>query len=197
MSAFNDDVFFINQYSQKGFVQYFQERYNTWTTRLIIEFVMMGLLNISFMLWRILDSLMIGLLGLVLSKLLNMEKSRTYNWIIVLFILIYNWIDMSSAGWVATTLNYNWPLTLGLISLILVKKIVENRNIKSYEYPIYILSGIYASNEEQMSIILIPIYIASIIYLLYFKRRKIKNVSFIIIQLIISSGMLIFMLSGP
>jgi len=195
--AFNDDAFFITQYNQKGFVQYFQERYNIWTTRLIIEFIMMGILTTSFMIWRILDSLMIGLLAFVLSKMFNYEKSAINNWLIVLFMLMYNWIDMSSAGWVATTLNYNWPLTFGLLSLIAVKKIVENKKIKWYEYIIYVLAGLYASNEEQMCIILIPICIVSIIYLLYFKKKNIKDICFIFIQVMISSGLLIFMLTGP
>lgn len=100
---------------------------------------------------------------------------------------------MSSAGWYATTLNYLWPLSLGLYSLIPIKNHLISKKDKLYKYILYFLSLIYACNQEQMCLIIFSIYLLFTIYFIYK-----KNISkFIILQLIISFISLIFILTCP
>ncbi|CAG9704379.1 hypothetical protein [Clostridium neonatale] len=122
--------------------------------------------------WKVLNIASLMLLAVSISKLLVGKNARRYNWIIVALVLAYPFKDMSTAGWAATTINYTWPLSLGLYSLIIVKKILKNENIKWYEYILSIIALIYAINVEQMCAILLAIYVPITIYLMI-KRKLI------------------------
>ena len=60
-----DDIWFLEQ-SKMGLINYTQMRIQTWTSRNIIELVMLFLLNINKWVWIILDS---GMFVLVLHSL--------------------------------------------------------------------------------------------------------------------------------
>ncbi|CAG9713317.1 conserved membrane hypothetical protein [Clostridium neonatale] len=193
MIPFGDDNFFGTVLNNKNLFQYLNERYYGWSSRLTIESIMVIILSIGFNFWRILDVLVINLLAITLSKLFNDSNNREFNWFITIMIILYSFIDMSSAGWVATTLNYIWPLTFGIFSLMYIKKMIQKSEIHWYEYVLYLLATLYAGNEEQMCVILIPIYSVFIIYLTYIKRKTL----FLYIQNLICFIYLVLILSTP
>lgn len=133
MIPFGDDNFFGTVLNNKNLFQYLNERYYGWSSRLTIESIMVIILSIGFNFWRILDVLVINLLAITLSKLFNDSNNREFNWFITIMIILYSFIDMSSAGWVATTLNYIWPLTFGIFSLMYIKKMIQKSEIHWYE----------------------------------------------------------------
>lgn len=82
---------------------------------------------------------------------------------------------------------------MGLYSLIIVKKILKNENIKWYEYILSIIALIYAINVEQMCAILLAIYVPVTIYLIIKKKNNI----YMVIQSMICILSLIFILTCP
>ena len=67
-----DDVWFLEQ-SKMGLINYTQMRIQTWTSRNIIELVMLVLLNINKWAWIILDS---GMFVLVKKNNLSNKRKR-------------------------------------------------------------------------------------------------------------------------
>lgn len=168
-------------------------RYNTWSSRLIIEFFLV-LISSKHMLWKILN-LAIMLLGAIsISKLFSDKKSKTLNFIICALIIILPENLYHSAGWIATTLNYSWPLFLGLFSMIPIKKIIYSEKINWYEYIFYFAAMIYATNQEQMCIILFMAFLVFTIYT-FMKNKKINI--YLLICAIFNLMSLIFILSCP
>ena len=113
-----DDVWFLEQ-SKMGLINYTQMRIQTWTSRNIIELVMLVLLNINKWAWIILDS---GMFVLVLHSLRRIIcPTKENDWIITFFlmlvIMLFPFGTFGMAGWYATTLNYVWTLALGLYGL--------------------------------------------------------------------------------
>ena len=187
----NDDVWFksiIN--SITDLPNYLISRYNGWTSRLIIEGVLITILKLPKIVWCLLNTLIIFLLVYDIDILFSKKKSKIF---VILLVGIYSFIDMSSAGWYATTLNYLWPLALGLYSLIPIKNHLINKNEKWYKYILYFLSLLYACNQEQMCFIIFGIYLVFTIYFIY--KKKINK--FIIFLLLMSLINLIFILTCP
>ena len=109
-------------------------------------------------------------------------------------ILIYPIVKMNDAGWAATTVNYMWPLATGLFTLIPIKKIWDNEKIKFWQYPLYVVTLIFASNQEQACAILFGTYLLFTV-LMIIKNKKIHP--FMVIQTLIVIASLIFILTCP
>ena len=190
---YGDDLFFGKVLNENQLFPWIIDRYNTWSSRVIVESVLIIVMNFGEVFWKVLNITSLILLAVSISKLLVDKNIRRYNWVIMALILVYPLEDMSTAGWAATTINYIWPLSLGLYSLIIVKKILKNENIKWYEYVLSTLALIYAINVEQMCAILLVIYVPVTLYLILKKRTNI----YMVIQSMICILSLIFILTCP
>lgn len=91
---------------------------------------------------------------------------------------------LSSAGWITSSLNYLWPLTFSVYSLISIKKELANEKISIFNYILYTLGIIYATNQEQVAIAVFAIYLIYFIYSLIKKRFSLFSLIIILISLI-------------
>lgn len=187
---FADDLFFQHA-ADNGFVDYLLSRYNIWTSRIFIEAILIIMLKLPSIFWYISDSLIITLSAYSITKLFSIKNT----WWILLLVLIYPLYEASGAGWYATTINYIWPLALGLFSLIPIKNAIDNKQEKNYMYPLYVLSLLFACNQEQMCAILFAFYLIFTIFL--FKKKDKKILKFILVQLLLTFVSLIFILTCP
>ena len=167
-------------------------RYYNWSSRLIIESFLIILVHFQW-LWRILDTAVMVIISVSISKLIPSSDIRKSNWIIAGLVFIYPISHMNSAGWIATTMNYSWPLAFGLFSMIPIKKILFDEKIKSFEYILYILAILFALNQEQMCAIVLSVYLVFTVYLVLKRRPNL----FMIIQSLLSIASIIFILTCP
>lgn len=106
--------------------------------------------------------------------------------------ILYPAMVMVDAGFIATTVNYLWPITFGLFNLYLLKKDLEKQEIPIWQRVLGIISLVYAINMEQMTLVLTAVFLVAIVWLVY--KREIKV--FTVIQTIISVGGLIYAYLG-
>ena len=187
---FGDDVFFKN-INYKEIFSWLSSRYNGWSSRVIIEFTLVSMLKLPSFVWCALNSMFIVLIAYSISRIFSIKN----NWIVVLSIMLYPLYEMKSAGWYATTINYIWPLSLGLFSLIPIKNYFENRNEKWYMNILYTLALIFACNQEQMCAIVFAFYLIFSIY--YFVKNNKKVSLYLIFQLLLTLISLIFIFTCP
>ena len=178
-----DDVWFLEQ-SKMGLIKYTQMRIQTWTSRNIIELVMLVLLNINKWVWIILDS---GMFVLILHSLRKIVCSTKENdWLITLFlmfiIMLFPFGTFGVAGWYATTLNYEWPLALGLYGLSYITQVLSNEKISIIQQISYVIASLYAINQEQMCALFVGFYTLFMIYSLV-KHKKVPILAYIILVL--------------
>lgn len=95
-------------------------RYETWSSRMVIEAVLIPLVHCP-LLWKILDIVIFTSLPVLLCGLLGVTGART---------LVCNRTgaalsvcDVASAGWIATTTNYLWPLWGVLVIGMVLKQL--------------------------------------------------------------------------
>ena len=142
-----DDTWFINQTSVDGFnlLRWLTNRYHTWSSRTLIEATMLIILPMKVYVWRILDSFLIVITSLFMSKnFCTDEYIVLKNWLIVLLSFTINFQYMSEAGWGATTLNYVWPLAFAMVAVYSIRKIYDEKPIRKWEYSIYSVSLLFS-----------------------------------------------------
>ena len=190
---FGDDIYFSNVLNDQNIIAYLISRYNNWTSRIFIEAVLVVVAKYSII-WRILDVGIMILISVSISKLTTEQPSRKINWIIMYLSATLSYTIYNSAGWMATTLNYSWPLAFGLFSMISIKKIILNQKIRGFEYALYIFAFIFAANAEQMCAILLGVYFVFTLYIYY--SKKIVN-WYMIVQTLIGIASMVFVLINP
>lgn len=162
--------------TKNGFLSY---RYATWSSRSLIEFNVGVLVSVPTEIWRILDSVIFAAIAVLLSKLLanNNESPFFYNCLaclfVGLFILTFSKI-LESAGWLATTTNYIWPICFILIHFYLLKEFIfKNKDISKFKrtiiYLILIITLLEAISSEQLLVMVGGAYLFTIVYCLYKK----------------------------
>jgi len=189
-----DDAYFIEQATNSSIFSFVAGRYNSWTSRVIIEFVLCSVLKVSKYLWILLEAFMVALAGYSISRIFIKEEKNENTAMLIFMILAYPLNNMASAGWAATTVNYMWPLATGLFALIPIRKIWDGEKIKPYQFVLYSLALIFSGNAEISCAILLGAYILfTMLYIL--KNKRIHP--YLIIQNLIIIASLIFILTCP
>ena len=187
-----DDEWFLKVLENTDLHSYLVLRYYTWSSRLIIESVLVTLVHFPI-LWRLLDTVIMILIAVSIAKLFANQDSKKNNWLIFGLMLTYPFNYLGTAGWIATTLNYSWPLAFGLCSMVPIRNIIKGERIRWYEYIVYTLSLLYAANQEQMCTILLVVY--SVFTVIMFINQKLPL--FMVIQTILCGASFLFILTCP
>lgn len=177
--------------TKNGFLSY---RYATWSSRSLIEFNVGVLVSVPTEIWRILDSVIFAAIAVLLSKLLanNNESPFFYNCLaclfVGLFIITFSKI-LESAGWLATTTNYIWPICFILIHFYLLKEFIfKNKDISKFKrsiiYLILIITLLEAISSEQLLVMVGGAYLFTIVYCLY-KKIEIPKLIYLFIIIIL------------
>ncbi len=188
-----DDVFFKGNPAGIFDWAFYKGRYIEWSSRLILEFFVVAFLKLPSIIWRVLNSGVLVLLGVALSELFVEKNQKVFNWFIVFLLFLFPLREMLSAGWVTISINYIWPLTFGLLALIVVKKIILDKKIWVIEYFLSGLLLIFAVNQEIMAVILGIVFLVSAVYLILNKRFH----WFIVLGFVLCLGSIIFTLTAP
>lgn len=190
---YGDDIFFRSKLDEFTAQEFLTMRYETWASRIIIEGVLINISRVPWM-WKILDTLIMAWLPLAFSLFFNPEKKRIIDWSIIGIFIFFPYDTMRSAGWMATTLNYSWPLAFGLLAIMPLRNSLYKKRTPWYLHVFSITASIYASNQEQMCAILIALNVLLGGYLV-FRDKKIPWIA--IVQLLIGIASMLFILTCP
>lgn len=180
----NDDLtFFSKILDKKSILAFTKERYLTWSSRVLIESILI-IVSRNVIIWRITNSLVITLLIYSIEKIFfNTNNKNNIIFIIILFML-YPFYQMAEAGFAATTINYLWPLTFLIYSFIPLQNIYNNKTINKKKLPLYLLSYIFACNQEQAVCIGLAVAIISLIYCIKNNKDKKYPIALLIISIL-------------
>lgn len=189
-----DDNYFVTVLRDNTLFNWISTRYNTWSSRIILEGIMVTLLHSGIRIWKVFNIAIFMILPYALNKLLNTKNDIKLKWLICLVAFLIPADCYGDAGWVATSMNYFWPLAFGLLTFIPLKKNICNEKMNAYEIILYTISCIIACNQEQMAGVLAIAYFMLIVYNLI-KKKEIDKTIILYFAIIIVS--LIFILTCP
>lgn len=191
---FGDDLTYARVWMEKPLHVFLKDRYDWWSSRVVIEAVMMPLVAGNSLIWRALNIVMILLLVWITADLFGVRDKLEAQAIFFTLMWIVPLGSLSSAGWITTTVNYLWCLVLGLVAMRPIKHWLTEEKCPKWEYIVCPLCVLYAANMEQMGAILLGVYLVFGLYLLVDKR---KLSPFYVAQLVLIVASLYFILSAP
>jgi hypothetical protein len=191
-----DDAFYIESITGVPVLSFVSSRYKAWTSRVLIEATLGFIFRFSKYIWTFGTIICMTLIGYSIAKIfVKKENKKDLIMMVLWLVLLYPIERMSSAGWAATTVNYIWPLALGLFSLISLRKAWDKEKIKPIIGIFYALATAYACNQEQVCVVLLVTYILFTIILTVRDKKKVSP--FMYLQSIIAIASLIFILTTP
>ena len=118
----------------------------------ILTDTMTYIFNKYNILWRLLNPCVLTLLASTLSKLLSV-RSVWIRYFVCVAVAIPT-MAIVDAGFIATTVNYLWPVTFGIVSLYIFQNIAAGKKVPVFTLIAGIPLIVYAINMEQMSAVL-------------------------------------------
>lgn len=163
----------LGQYHNDLF-QYTLTRYLNWSSRITIELALPFLTTWPAFIWKILNLLMIALLYFelvwILERLFGLREKKTY-FLTAVLLCAFPFSIMAQTGWIATTTNYLWVVSLGLYAINrMLKAGLIGEKLSRGEIFCAALSVLYSASFESMAAILLLIEAGLLIYC--FKTAK-------------------------
>ena len=121
--------------------------------------------------WKVFDTGVYVVTAMLISRIFTKNKWQ-HALVVCLLILIFPFNYMESAGYIATTANYLYPLVGVLAILRMIVYVLEDQKIPKYMYFAVALSIIYTTNQDQTAIALLA---GLFIYLVYCNITKAKK----------------------
>lgn len=137
-----DDLFFYTIPQETNIMSFVIERYDIWSSRILIEYILCHILQSPLILWWYLDSLIFTFIAILTYKLINGENKIFYSilsCILCLSFIFSSHYALGSAGFITTTINYTWPLFSGLLAIYFKKSCCKRyrqnkKNIGLYNF---------------------------------------------------------------
>lgn len=140
-------TWYAHSLDEQTMYDFLKLRYFSWSSRTLIDCVMVSLCYVPIVIWRIADSLVLAAIGYYIIKIVEIQDISIKVCVYVLC-LIYPFIDMNTAGWLATTLNYCWPL-LGILIGIYYVLLSFKKRLNILQVVVGSLGCLFATNVEQ------------------------------------------------
>ncbi len=166
-SNYGDDLSFSQALDHTELLPWLQNRYYTWSSRLILEAVLVLVLRLPIIVWIMLDIGMVLMLFSGLQQLLAPEKQLKESMILALLVCTYPFFHMGSAGWVTTTVNYLWPLSLSTYAAGGMARWLRGERIPWYRWLLYGVSALYGCNNELIAIMILAAGFAGLLYAIH------------------------------
>lgn len=196
-TGWGDDVLFAQESMPLG--KFLAERYRTWTSRIAIEAGIKLLAPAPTWIWKILNILMVLLLVWIAADLFGVEGGKASGKVssqILLFCMLgcLPVFSLCDAGWIATTMNYLWPMAFGLVAMRPLKHWIRREKCPRWEYLVCPLCVIFAANVEQGAAILFGAYLLGGIYV-FQKGGRLSSFYYVLLFCVAVS--ILFILTTP
>ncbi len=189
-----DDV--MNKYMVRDYnlVLRLAEMYQTWSARQLVDAVMYLFSALPYWVWRVVNPIVLTLGTYFAARLLQVEQKPQYLCSLAGLVLCYQWVNLTSAGWICTTLGFLWPLTAGLCALQPHVNTARGQKTPLWQSVLLLPLFLYAVNMEQF---LVFVLLLLLVYGGYLLVTKQKLHWYLLAQLGLCFAALVYFLTCP
>ena len=191
-----DDAYFISMISQQTLGEFLQHRWNSWSSRLVIETVVVSVLPLPAFLWKILDVVISILTAYLFLSMIYYKKNaeEVIGWSGFLLFL-YDFRELSSVGWMNTTIFYWWVLAAGMLACLPLYLHYRGEAVSPGLYCMAVPACVFAANQELAAVVLV----CSSIYLwglFCFEKRKVPKYLYVVLGIALVEILISFLCPG-
>lgn len=148
----------INYFAlQSANFEWLSLRYNTWSSRIVIESILPFMAKHEYI-FKLITILLF--LSAPIAIYITTQKYKLSASLCILLIAIFPFYKLTSAGYAATMTNYFYPILFGL--WIFVYLFIKKANI--FGYLILMILATYVVNHEQTAILLLVVSLIALFY---------------------------------
>lgn len=192
-----DDPIFSGYSERYTLLEFLSMRYETWTSRVLLEGVTAVVLQFPFWVWQVCDTLAYGILYICIHRIMDIGGKRDNAFYGSIFLAMalgsYIMLQMASAGWGATSVNFMWTLAAAWGCLVLLQNAMQRRKASPAGTAGYILLMLFACNNEVTVCVLFLVYLT--LMAAFWKKDAPKGRLYG--GLILQTSSLIFILTSP
>ena len=192
-----DDLFYIHRQDLSSISakwKYVYDAYFTWSSRLLINFVWLVLVDMGKYAWGLYFALSLFGLFYAASVLFNPERNYLMDEFIIATVMSFPFIYAGGAGWIATITCYFGSLSAGMISLIPIARVYRKEKISIPEAIGCALCLMYAASDEQMMLVLLMGYFVANVF--FFFRKQYPVVTIINLWLCVANLFVVMLSPG-
>ena len=181
----DDDVMLIETRLKDNVWQEFSSiayNFTSWSSRVLVNLPIHIALHFGLKLWFPGEILMELILILGMIKIFAPKKDFVSCSLLTLFLLMFPFGYMTTAGWVTTTMTYIWPIAMAVFACGTIRDYLDDNRIPIWKAILYCLSMIYAANQEQNSVLLLLVYGVTVAIILVRREKPKKATVVLIIQ---------------
>lgn len=221
----NDDAWFAARLSEGTALEFLKDRYLGWSSRLVVEGILIYLTRMPLLVWRVLDILVYLWMAVSMGKLFGLGEeaggieigvTKTANslnslngknkmgflrksavLISIVLIMLFPVSLLNSAGWIATTLNYTWPMAAAIYCFLPLRYSLSGETMGKLQLLFTGLAALLATSQEQICAIVFCAYVAVILYALFGLHKDKKMLPAVWMVLVISLIALILTVACP
>lgn len=159
-----DDVSIYGGVREAGpLITWLKFRWDTWTSRVLIDGVIVWMVEWNIWIFRILNWCMWMLLVYSIAELLHIQKNMQLSYILIFAFLIYPFKVIGSVGWCSVGVNYVWTSALGCYAVTSYTKLNRDKKIYKRNKKIFFaismcMATIFAGNQEMLCTILCAVF---------------------------------------
>ena len=170
-----DDSYYQACLAEDGILTILLDRWNDWSSRSIIEGLLLLVVQLPSGVWVVLDILVSMLIAvLVVRFLFYREAEHSVSAPLAVFLLLlllsYDFRELSSAGWITTTINYWWSLAALLIAFLPFTFPEKSRGRK-WAYGAAVPAAVFSINHEQICLLVLTMALYMALRDLVLKRK--------------------------
>lgn len=155
-----DEAYYREIFLQRSIPDFVVSQYKTWSARTLIELGFGLFCALPPLAWRLCNPVVITVCALCISRLIGAAGKAGVNWMLCALLVLYTWRDLSSAGWIITTLAYLWPCCALLVALLPVADFACGRRPRWWQCVLSLPLALYAANMEQANVVLLVLLFA-------------------------------------
>lgn len=181
-TQFRDDIGYLQRYNDMGIIEASLDNYLHWSSRIVLEIALMFFTK-YFFLWKFSYAVvMTGTIMMISTYAFRTWKNESI-FLPFLFLNLFPLFLMDEAGWVATSLNYAFPLFALLLSFFPIYKLLINESVAIHWWIISFLALIFGGNQEQFNLCFIVLLVILSFYLIKKKRAHIFMIPIFLLSL--------------
>lgn len=165
----DDAVLFLHMRDSYTLLEYSIMRIQVWNSRFFIEIFPYYLVH-CMELWAFLTALLFALYCYSVERIFPPEHLAK-RWYLVLLAFYFPIRSIGDVGWVATSTNYFWVVTMLLYQFIPLAYYCRGEKISKFLSISSLIACLYASNHEQGVCVVIGFYLVVFFYL-HLQKRK-------------------------
>lgn len=195
MAYFNDDLSFLRSMESTSLPGYLLSRFYE-NGKILTDGLAGVFLQLPMMVWKVFDTVVYLLIAVLIVR--NFTEGTWQDTLTVCLLLwLFPFWYLSTAGWIATTANYLYPVLCLLTVIDLLRGMRSGKRIRVWEYLLGGLAIVYAANQDQAAAILIGGLLLYLCYAVFTKADK-KSIFRIAAVLLFSlaSYLILFFLPG-